>query len=105
MSRVSEGLEEGGSRPICRFTSLAVFCGSSMGNRPEFKEAAVALGKELAMRNIRLVYGGAEESPGTHGPREGRRKRGGNDGGKGIGDGREGMWEGRLGGQGEGWVE
>lgn len=36
-----------------------VFCGSSSGVRPEYKEAAEQLGRLLAARNIGLVYGGA----------------------------------------------
>ncbi|GEL04853.1 TIGR00730 family Rossman fold protein [Rummeliibacillus stabekisii] len=39
--------------------SVAVFCGSSMGALPTYKEGAIALGKELADQNITLVYGGA----------------------------------------------
>lgn len=39
--------------------SVAVFCGSSMGALPTYKEGAIALGKELAEQNITLVYGGA----------------------------------------------
>jgi uncharacterized protein (TIGR00730 family) len=38
---------------------ITVFCGSSEGNDPVFKEAAMALGKELAEQHIGLVYGGA----------------------------------------------
>ncbi|WLQ11340.1 TIGR00730 family Rossman fold protein [Hahella aquimaris] len=37
---------------------IAVFCGSSMGAREEYQDAAKALGEELARRNIELVYGG-----------------------------------------------
>lgn len=37
--------------------SLCVFCGSSVGNRPEYAAAAVEVGRLLAERNIRLVYG------------------------------------------------
>jgi len=37
--------------------SLCVFCGSSVGNRPEYAAAAVELGRLLAKRKIRLVYG------------------------------------------------
>ncbi len=40
--------------------SLCVFCGSSNGVRPEYALAADALGKELARRGIRLVYGGGD---------------------------------------------
>lgn len=38
---------------------LAVFCGSSNGSSDVYVEAAKKLGKELAKRNIALVYGGA----------------------------------------------
>lgn len=38
---------------------LAVFCGSSDGASPAYKEGAVQLGKEMARRGITLVYGGA----------------------------------------------
>ena len=37
---------------------ICVFCGSSPGSRPEFVEAAVQLGEDLARRGITLVYGG-----------------------------------------------
>jgi uncharacterized protein (TIGR00730 family) len=36
-----------------------VFCGSSVGNRPALREAAVNLGLALARRGLGLVYGGA----------------------------------------------
>ncbi|MFC7678756.1 TIGR00730 family Rossman fold protein [Paenibacillus sp. GCM10028914] len=38
---------------------IAVFCGSSDGASPAYKEGAVQLGKELARQGIALVYGGA----------------------------------------------
>lgn len=38
--------------------AVCVFCGSSLGKQPIFTEAASALGRELAGRNIKLVYGG-----------------------------------------------
>lgn len=38
---------------------VCVFCGSSLGARPEYADAAKALGVELAARGIGLVYGGA----------------------------------------------
>lgn len=38
--------------------SLAVYCGSSPGNDSRFVAAAVAAGKALARRGIRMVYGG-----------------------------------------------
>lgn len=39
---------------------VCVYCGSSMGSRPEYLAAAQALGKELAQRQLTLVYGGAK---------------------------------------------
>jgi uncharacterized protein (TIGR00730 family) len=39
--------------------SVCVYCGSAMGARPEYADAARALGAALAQREIRLVYGGA----------------------------------------------
>lgn len=39
--------------------SVAVYCGSSTGASPVYIESARKLGKELAKRNIALVYGGA----------------------------------------------
>src|SRR3546814_18347439 len=38
---------------------LCVFCGSSDGARPAYRDAAHALGKALADAGIGLVYGGA----------------------------------------------
>jgi uncharacterized protein (TIGR00730 family) len=43
-----------------KLASICVFCGSSNGRRPEYAEAAVALGKEIARRGQRLVYGGGD---------------------------------------------
>jgi len=40
-------------------TRLCVFCGSSPGARPEYRQAAAALGAALARRGLGLVYGGA----------------------------------------------
>lgn len=39
--------------------SICVFCGSRPGARPEYTEAAQALGTELGRRGLTLVYGGA----------------------------------------------
>lgn len=39
---------------------LCVFCGSSFGIRPDYAEAARALGELLAIESITLVYGGAK---------------------------------------------
>ncbi|HWL87696.1 MAG TPA: TIGR00730 family Rossman fold protein [Polyangiaceae bacterium] len=38
---------------------ICVFCGSSVGKRPEYVEAASAFGRLLAARGIGVVYGGA----------------------------------------------
>jgi len=40
-------------------TRVCVFCGSSPGARPEYAQAARALGEALAKRRVGLVYGGA----------------------------------------------
>lgn len=37
--------------------AVCVFCGSSMGNRPVYAEAARRLGTEIARRGLELVYG------------------------------------------------
>src|ERR1700744_6807438 len=37
---------------------IAVYCGSSKGNRPEYAVAAEKLGALLAREKIELVYGG-----------------------------------------------
>lgn len=39
--------------------SICVFCGSSMGNKPGYAAGAIELAKELLMRKITLIYGGA----------------------------------------------
>jgi hypothetical protein len=41
-----------------KLSAICVFCGSSPGGRPEYLEAAQAVGAALAERGIRLVYGG-----------------------------------------------
>jgi uncharacterized protein (TIGR00730 family) len=38
---------------------IGVFCGSSVGNRPAFRQAATNLARVLARRGLGLVYGGA----------------------------------------------
>ena len=38
--------------------SVAVFCGANPGNEPWFAEAATELGKTLAQRKIRVLFGG-----------------------------------------------
>ena len=37
---------------------VCVFCGSSNGLKPRYQEVAQAVGEELVLRNIGLVYGG-----------------------------------------------
>jgi uncharacterized protein (TIGR00730 family) len=41
-----------------QLTSVAVYCGSNSGTDPAFAQAAAALGRTLAERGIKLVYGG-----------------------------------------------
>jgi len=38
---------------------ICVFCGSSPGRHPDYREAAIAFGRALARSGIGLVYGGA----------------------------------------------
>ncbi|HRQ73150.1 MAG TPA: TIGR00730 family Rossman fold protein [Phycisphaerales bacterium] len=38
--------------------SVAVFCGSGLGTRPEYAQAARDVGRSLAARGVALVYGG-----------------------------------------------
>jgi uncharacterized protein (TIGR00730 family) len=38
--------------------SIGVFCGSSTGLQPGYAAAAHELGRELALRHIRVIYGG-----------------------------------------------
>lgn len=37
--------------------SILVFCGSNKGNHPAYEKAAYELGKTLAQRGLRLIYG------------------------------------------------
>ncbi|KAK3427300.1 hypothetical protein EUGRSUZ_F03544 [Eucalyptus grandis] len=41
-----------------RFKTVCVFCGSSVGKRPSYGDAALELGRELVSRGVDLVYGG-----------------------------------------------
>jgi len=43
-----------------RLGSVAVYCGSNLGRDPDFAVAAGSLGRTLAERGIRLVYGGGQ---------------------------------------------
>ena len=38
--------------------SIVVYCGSSPGHNPIYKQVAAELGQKLAARSIRLIYGG-----------------------------------------------
>lgn len=38
--------------------SILVYCGSSVGTNPVYKETAIALGKYIVKENMELVYGG-----------------------------------------------
>lgn len=38
--------------------SICVYCGSSAGNNPTYREAGLTLGRALAKHKIRLIYGG-----------------------------------------------
>lgn len=40
--------------------AIAVYCGSSVGASPIYREMAVQFGKELVKRGLTLVYGGAK---------------------------------------------
>lgn len=40
--------------------SLCVFCGSAHGSDPRYADAAVAVGREIASRGWRLVFGGGK---------------------------------------------
>jgi hypothetical protein len=43
---------------LSRLHAVTVFCGSSAGTNPAFRDAAVALGRALAVSGRTLVYGG-----------------------------------------------
>lgn len=43
-----------------QFRAVAVFCGSSMGVRPVYAEAARETGRALASRGIATIYGGGD---------------------------------------------
>ena len=43
-----------------QLSAVAVYCGSNAGNDPAYAEAAASLGRTLAKRGIRLVYGGGQ---------------------------------------------
>ncbi|MDA3934412.1 MAG: TIGR00730 family Rossman fold protein [Gammaproteobacteria bacterium] len=39
--------------------NICVYCGSNVGSKPAYAEAAIELGQEMVRRNIGLVYGGS----------------------------------------------
>lgn len=43
-----------------KLTSICVYCGSNFGARDTYREAAQTLGKIIAERGLRLVYGGGQ---------------------------------------------
>jgi uncharacterized protein (TIGR00730 family) len=45
---------------VPELSSICVFCGSNAGTRPAYLEAADAVGRGLAQRGIRVVYGGGK---------------------------------------------
>ena len=46
--------------PSSSIKNIAVFCASANGSDPFYREAAVELGRALALRGIGIVYGGAK---------------------------------------------
>jgi uncharacterized protein (TIGR00730 family) len=55
---VSTSPDDRSHEPDDRLHEVCVFCGSSFGAAPAYRDAAVRLGRELAGRGIGLVYGG-----------------------------------------------
>jgi uncharacterized protein (TIGR00730 family) len=43
-----------------QLNSICVFCGSNPGNDPAYLAAAIQVGKSIAARGYKLIYGGAE---------------------------------------------
>lgn len=43
---------------VTALTRICVFCGSSVGRREDYRDAATALAREMVARNIGLVFGG-----------------------------------------------
>jgi hypothetical protein len=43
-----------------QLTSVAVYCGSNLGSDPAYAAATASLGRTMASRGIRLVYGGGQ---------------------------------------------
>lgn len=53
----ADAAEANGAQPE-QIRRIAVFCGFSTGNKPEYVQIAKALGAEMVKRNLGLVYGG-----------------------------------------------
>jgi uncharacterized protein (TIGR00730 family) len=43
---------------MSKIRSICVYCGSSTGNNPVYREAGLALGRAIAENDLRLIYGG-----------------------------------------------
>lgn len=43
---------------MSKIRSICVYCGSSTGNNPVYREAGLALGRSIAENGLRLIYGG-----------------------------------------------
>lgn len=43
---------------MTKIRSICVYCGSSTGNNPVYREAGLALGRSIAENGLRLIYGG-----------------------------------------------
>jgi uncharacterized protein (TIGR00730 family) len=50
--------QQQGEKGSPRISSVAVYCGSNSGADPRYARAAACLGRTLAERGLRLVYGG-----------------------------------------------
>jgi uncharacterized protein (TIGR00730 family) len=50
--------QDGECGALGKMKSVCVFCGSNVGLRPEYAEAAREVGRLLAQRGLRLIYGG-----------------------------------------------
>lgn len=51
-------VQQTAQQPVSQIERLCVYCGSSDGADPRYREAATALGSAVAARGIELVYGG-----------------------------------------------
>lgn len=60
LDAMSEATPTGPTPEATQRKSVAVFCASANGARPDYRAAAEELGRALAARNIGLIYGGAK---------------------------------------------